>query len=256
MLQDKITLIRVRDKGLPLLTDNDIKQTTRDFTIDTVKDILQLISTLQMIQSTEVSSRINEYHKNNKWVASEHYRKLFAARNHITFEELISYLFPEISKEWHPTKNDSLLPEYFTPGSNAKVQWKCNKGDDHEWEAQIADRCLNDTSCAICANKKIVLSNCLATLNHELAKEWHSSKNGKLTPYDVGIGSNKKIWWKCNKGDDHEWRTSVIHRTERGQGCPICSNKKIVDSNCLAALNPELAKDWHPTKMEDLHRTI
>jgi len=44
---------------------------------------------------------------------SEHYRILHAARNHITFEESISYLFPEISKEWHLTKNHPLLQNIF-----------------------------------------------------------------------------------------------------------------------------------------------
>jgi len=248
MLKDKVTLIRVRDKGLPLLTENDIKQTTRNITINTVKDILQLIVKLCEIQSTEILNGVNEYNKQKKWIASEHFKILFAARNHITFEESISYLFPEVTKEWHPTKNDSLLPRYFSPGSNKKVWWKCNKGDDHEWEATIVTRCLNGVGCPICSNKKIVASNCLATLDPELAKEWHPAKNGKLTPYNVGIGSNKKVWWKCNKGDDHEWRVSVIHRTARGTGCPVCANKKVVASNCLATLNPELAKEWHPTK--------
>lgn len=251
-LKDKITLIRVRDKGLNILTDYDIKQTTRNITVETIKSILQQISKLIKIESTEVLSRINSYHKNKKWVASEDFRKLHVARNHITLEESISFLFPKITEEWHPTKNEPLLPKYFSPGSNKKVWWKCSKGNDHEWESQIADRCLNNTGCPICSNKKIILSNSLATLNPDLANEWHPWKNGKLTPYDVGIGSNKRIWWKCNKGDEHEWRTSVVHRTERGQNCPICSNKKIINSNCLATLNPKLAKEWHPTNNEKL----
>jgi hypothetical protein len=144
------------------------------------------------------------------------------------------------------------LPKYFLPGSNKKVWWKCSEGNDHEWEAQIADRCLNHTGCAICSNKKTVFSNCLANLNPELAKQWHPTKNGSLTPFDVGVGSNKKVWWKCSKGNDHEWRTSIVHRSERKQSCPICSNKKIVFSNCLANLNPELTKQWHSTKNEKL----
>jgi hypothetical protein len=45
-----------------------------------------------------------------------------------------------------------------------------------------------------------------------LAKQWHPTKNGKLTPSDVGAGSTKKVWWKCNKGDDHEWVASIVNR--------------------------------------------
>ena len=34
----------------------------------------------------------------------------------------------------------------------------------------------------------------------ELSKEWHPTKNGDLTPYDVTVGSHKKVWWICSKG--------------------------------------------------------
>ncbi|MCR8666237.1 zinc-ribbon domain-containing protein [Aestuariibaculum sp. M13] len=251
-LRGKIKLIRVRDKGLTTLTEDDIQQKTTNITIETIKSILVKICKLSIIESTEISNKINNYHKIKSWVASKGFRKLHAAKDHIAFEDSIEYLYPEIAKQWHHDKNEPLLPKYFLPGSNKKVWWKCSEGNDHEWESQIADRCLNNTGCAICSNKKIVTSNCLATLNPELAKQWHPSKNGNITPYDVGVGSNKKAWWKCPKGDDHEWRTSVVHRSERNQNCPICSNKKIITSNCLATLNPELAKQWHPTKNENL----
>ena len=105
--------------------------------------------------------------------------------------------------------------------------------------------------CGVCAGRVVVKSNCLATLNPKLAREWHPTKNGKLAPNNVVPGSYKKVWWKCPKGDDHEWRTSVECRSY-GSGCPICSNRKVVKSNCLATLNPRLAKEWHPTKNGDL----
>lgn len=98
--------------------------------------------------------------------------------------------------------------------------WKCPKGDDHEWQASVNIR-RKGHGCGVCANRVIVKSNCLATINPELAKEWHPSKNGDLTPFDVGSGSHKKVWWKCPKGDDHEWQTTVKHRSY-GTGCPLC----------------------------------
>jgi len=158
----------------------------------------------------------------------------------------LAILNPELAKEWHPTKNGSLTPFDVRPASHKKVWWKCNKGDDHEWMSTIYHR-SNESGCPVCAGGKTVLSNCLATLYPELAKEWHPIKNGELTPYDITVGSNIKVWWKCAKGDDHEWLTNVNSRTNE-TGCPICSGKKSVLSNCLATLNPELAKEWHPTK--------
>ena len=91
----------------------------------------------------------------------------------------------------------------------------------------------------------------LAEQHPELAKEWDSAKNGTLTPRDVTLGSGKKVWWKCDKGPDHEWDAIVGDRV-RGNGCPVCRGFKVVLSNCLATLNPELAKQWHPTNNGEL----
>ena len=73
----------------------------------------------------------------------------------------------------------------------------------------------------------------LAEVNPELAKEWHPTLNGEMTPFDVTIWERKKVWWKCDKGDDHEW-ISLIDSRSGGKGYPICSGHKTVLSNCLA----------------------
>ena len=82
----------------------------------------------------------------------------------------------------------------------------------------------------------------------ELAKEWHPTKNGKLTPNDVTAGSNKKVWWMDKYG--HEWE-AIISSRSRGRGCPYCAGRKVCKDNCLATTHPELAKEWHPTKNAD-----
>ena len=99
--------------------------------------------------------------------------------------------------------------------------------------------------------QKSNFGNSLAISNPELAREWHPTKNGDLTPYNVTPGSDKKAWWKCPKGDDHVWNSAASSRTA-GNSCPICTNLKVVNSNCLATLNPELTKEWHPWKNETL----
>jgi len=164
----------------------------------------------------------------------------------------LAELNPLLAKEWHPTKNSGLTPFDVTEGSNKKAWWKCDKGDDHEWEAPISGRSNRGRGCSICAGQKVVLSNCLATLNPNLAKEWHPTKNGNLTPLDVTVGTSKKVWWKCDKGEDHEWKSAISDRNMKGQGCSICSGRTVVLSNCLATLNSKLAKEWHPTKNGDL----
>jgi len=153
---------------------------------------------------------------------------------------------PLLASEWHPIRNGKLTAEDVTPGSDKKVWWKCDKGDDHEWEAIIKDR-NKGSGCAICANYKTVFSNSLGHLHPNLAKEWHPTKNGKKTIYNTNPGTHSKVWWKCDKGDDHEWQAVVKSRTNNDRGCPICDGKKVVKSNSLAIKSPTLAKEWHPT---------
>ena len=63
----------------------------------------------------------------------------------------------------------------------------------------------------------------LAETHPEVAKQWHPTKNGKLTTNDVHFGSSKKVWWKCDKGDDHEWRVSPSIRKFDNTSCPFCT---------------------------------
>jgi hypothetical protein len=84
-----------------------------------------------------------------------------------------------------------------------------------------------------------------------LVKEWHPTKNGELRPENFTHGSNKKVWWKCPKDDDHEWEACISDRS-RGSGCPFCDGKKVSKANNLLAKNPLLASEWHPTKNKDL----
>lgn len=154
---------------------------------------------------------------------------------------------PELAKEWHPTKNGDLTPFDVYSSSGKKVWWKCEKGDDHEWFMTPNDRTSKrKRGCSICSGKKVVLSNSLAITHPDIAKEWHPMKNGEMTPYDITIGSHKKVWWKCEKGIDHEWEAPSYNRLRAN--CPICSGQKTVESNTLLFKYPEIASKWHPTK--------
>ena len=88
-----------------------------------------------------------------------------------------------------------------------------------------------------------------------IAAEWHPTKNGDVTPKDVTRGSNKKVWWLCQKG--HSYEAAIKNRTKNNNpsGCPYCSGRKAVPDKTLAAHSPEVAKEWHPTKNLPLNPT-
>lgn len=129
-----------------------------------------------------------------------------------------------------------------TFGSGRHVWWMCDKG--HEWQAKVHHR-SQGVGCPYCAGQRATKDNCLEVMNPALAQEWHPVKNAPLTPHDIMVGSNKKIWWKCTKG--HEWKTTVSHRSS-GQGCPYCAGRKVCEDNCLQTVRPKIANEWHPTR--------
>ena len=86
----------------------------------------------------------------------------------------------------------------------------------------------------------------MASLNPQLASQWHPTKNGDMTADDLPIGSHNKVWWKCPEGPDHEWPTTPSKR--QAQGCPFCGSRRLSVTNSLSAKAPELARWWHPTK--------
>lgn len=79
-------------------------------------------------------------------------------------------------------------------------------------------------------------------------KQWHPTKNGKLTPFNVTVGSRKKVWWKCDKDIDHEWKSNTLNRILGDNNCPCCSGRQTCSKNCFAVTFPNLLKLWHPTK--------
>ena len=143
---------------------------------------------------------------------------------------------PELASQadgWDPTS--------VTFGSKKRLRWKCELG--HTWQAAVKDR--KKAGCPICAGNEVLAGfNDLATTNPELAKEWHPTKNHPLLATELTAGSQKLVWW-LGLDCAHEWRTSPGSR----KGCPICSgNQVLAGFNDLATVNPELAKEWHPTK--------
>ena len=160
--------------------------------------------------------------------------------------------YPEIAREWHPTKNGSLKPVDIIFGSSEKVWWKCENG--HEWVAIVKLRTGTDkTGCPYCSRRRVINGiNDFQTLYPQIAAEWNYQKNGEMKPSDFASGTSIRVWWRCTKG--HEWKTAISSRTcKNGTGCPYCSNKKIIPGfNDLASSNPQLAKEWNYDKNQGL----
>ena len=185
---------------------------------------------------------------------------------------------PELAKQWHPTKNGKLTPDKVSFGSQKKVMWYLpydvqddypvkhlrGKHFDFEWSAEVKSRVNGMSVCPYLSGHAVWPGfNDLVTTHPELAKEWHPTKNGKLTPDRVSFGIAKKVWWRLpydvpddypvkhlrGKHYDFEWYGTICNRTAGNHNCPYLSGQAIwLGFNDLATTHPELAKEWHPTK--------
>lgn len=97
----------------------------------------------------------------------------------------LEYQFPEIAKEWHPTKNGKLIPKDFTYASHERVYWLCSNG--HEYFSEIANRTNMGSGCKKCSDlnkesaiatelKKYILNKYTAKDEYKILKNPNTSK--------------------------------------------------------------------------------
>ena len=216
--ENGIVLIRVREPKLNEIT-NCIVFTRSDSTTSASLDdvILRVLDYLKPNNAIKVDTKSDATKILNQYALKKNDRSL-------------SYRYPDIADEWHPTKNGSLTPDKISFGSCHKVWWlgKCG----HEWQAIVSNRTRRGTGCPICSGN-VVLSGfndfatwCVSTGRSSLLEEWDYEKNLQVKPDSVARASHKKVWWKCSRG--HSWQAEISSRTSlrrKGNGCPICTRK-------------------------------
>lgn len=154
--------------------------------------------------------------------------------------------YPDIAEEWDYSKN-AITPDEISTGSGQKVWWKCKKG--HEWKTSVNVR-TRGNNCPYCCGVKVWTGyNDLATLRPDLVEEWDYDKND-ISPKTIGIGSCKKVWWKCKNGHSY---SCVISSRSQGTGCAYCSGRNVLKGeNDLKTVYPSLAAEWNYERNKNL----
>jgi len=175
-------------------------------------------------------NHLKEGHKPNRFSSSNPY----TLQNIKLWCKLERKSFTLLSREYH--NNSELL------------QWQCLV----EGCEEIFENCWGNIyfgqGCGYCSGKQVGISNCLATLNPELAKEWHPTLNGDLTPYNITVNSNKDIWWQCKDTPKHVWSIKISSRNGMKTGCPYCSHSLPSEDYNLLVDNPKLCEEWNYEK--------
>ena len=147
-------------------------------------------------------------------------------------------IHPELATEWS-SRNYPLIPEQISYGSNQIVWWSASCG--HEWRASVKNR-VNGSGCPYCSHNAVLEGfNDLASQSPKLVREW-AEENLPLSPKQVTVFSNRKVWWRCKEG--HCWEARIADRS-CGSDCPYCTGKAFLKGfNDLATRRPDLAKEW------------
>lgn len=180
---------------------------------------------------------------------SECRKKMISRRRSIPKPgQSLADIYPELVKsEWDYNENTK-SPKCIFPHARYYAHWICSECG-FPYQAWVYNRTCQGSGCPECKKKKVGLANStpgegesLQEVAPELAKEWHPTKNGDLTPSDVYANSGIPVWWLGDCG--HEYDMDPCHRMQ-GNGCPFCAGKRVlVGFNDLQTNYPEIASEW------------
>lgn len=231
-----LTVIRVREKPLTKLTDLDVISRQRAISKADMNDLLSSISKV----APEIAPIASSYLSQREFANEDEYQIYLSYFPSPFPENSLAETHPDIAAQWDTEKNGALSPYNFTHGSKYRAFWLCQNGHSHRLTINAKATLFGSGTkgCKYCSGRTRTPENCLLTTHPDVAKDWDDSRNGRLTPRDVGKGSEKLVWWKCHNHPDQRWEQRVKLRvrgwealrregkrrrsTSRGRSCPIC----------------------------------
>lgn len=158
---------------------------------------------------------------------------------------------PAVAAEWHPERNGELTPATVVSGSGRRAWWVCCRCS-HEWQVSIAQRTTpgayrspRSNGCPRCSGRVATRDRNFAVLHPQAAAEWHPTRNDR-TADQCPPSSTYMAWWLCS-ACGHEWQATLYNRA-KGSGCHACAGHVVTEANSLAAVRPDIARLWHPTR--------
>lgn len=268
-------VVRVRE-GLPLLASSDVRVEVRTPLVDRAKAVIR--KAVELGFSAPGFERYLQQSKPMNTRAAE-----AKIRVHVPVHLSLAAKYSRIAEDWHPTLNHPLTASDVRPSTQRKVWWKCVLCE-HEWETMVLSRTARGTTgCPRCRStgrprtgtrrpKHVTTVQSQPKVNRprtlyrfppsgqslrdrapEMAREWHPTKNGQLTPADVYPTTSQLIWWLCLVCGQ-EWQARPSGR-QQGQGCTPCGRKRAAESHRVPPPGesfgdcfPELCAEWHAEK--------
>ncbi len=123
--------------------------------------------------------------------------------------------FPELSKEWHPTRNKKTASEIRAFDSTGLNWWICK--NSHEWKSSVFNRTRNGSGCPECSNKTSKGELELLSFIRELGYQAKYTDRTVIAPYELDIWIPKLkvafefngVYWHSNKMIQERANTSA-----------------------------------------------
>ena len=174
-------------------------------------------------------------------------------------EKNFTITHPKLLKEWDYEKNESLLPESLSIGSNKKVWWKCSKCGSSFMTS--VNRRIEYPNCPYCSAKKINNTNNFKSKYPKLLKYWDYEKNKNIPLDKLYYSSRTSAWWICEKcGKSYNMKVCSRIKSKTNY-CFDCMHKYIGNMNSLKQVKngtrlfdkrPDLVKEWDYEKNKPL----
>lgn len=165
--------------------------------------------------------------------------------------------YPDLMLDWMQELNQGQDPTIITSGSHKRILWHCHKCG-REWYASVSNR-TNGTGCVCDAKERkaenlrknlVIRDGSLSQTRPEIARQWHPTLNGHLTPDDVTEKSLFKAWWINEEGT--VWQSAVNVRCKVKNGTNPPKSLVIIGINDLRTSNPELSTEWNYEKNKNI----
>ena len=130
----------------------------------------------------------------------------------------LAHLYPEVIEYWDYESNLDLDPRKIGINSTKKARFVCSL--NHKWTSVIRNLTVGGTRCPFCSGKRVLPGfNDVCTSLPKCLEYWDYNKN-TVKPTEISIGSDKKIWWKCNS--NHSFGATILNFRNRNFVCLIC----------------------------------
>lgn len=81
----------------------------------------------------------------------------------------------------------------------------------------------------------------------DLMEIWDWEKN-TLNPNETKASVLHRAQWACPVHESHRWEATIKDKASYPVGCPFCMDRRPCPTNSVAAMYPDVAKEWHPTR--------